>query len=301
MSNSNNTQAQAQAQAQASTAVATKDIMTELTTASVMDRYGYTDSRKFEIETDKDGNKTMLVVAGDDVGVTADTATSEHMNAMDGLARFKNFENLEAIYKAWYSFKVKDLATSLNYKSAGAFIEANIDGLSATTINQYARVGELFLTADDNGNPIFNRSWLKGVKISNLVQSLKIVSDDCEKDIDHFYNEYVKTGKLNIKGSQADLKKALQGLSGSKDSKKDKDKDSGQDSKKIGKIQLTAEGHLKVAVDAVLEKIPADNAKLADKVNKAYNEIINIMISLGMIGTGTGQDKEGQDKEGQDK
>ena len=300
MSNSNN--AQAQAQAQNTAVVATQDIMQELTTASVLDKYGYTDARKFEVETDKEGNKVLTVAIGSDVETIADTATDNHISALEGLNKFKNFENLEAIYKAWYSFSVKDLAKSLNYKSAGAFIEANIEGLSATTINQYARVGELFLKAGADGKPEFNRAWLKGVKISNLVQALKVVTDDCNKDIDKFYNDYVKTDIVPIKASQSDLKKALQKLAGAgKDSKKDKDKDNEQDSKKTSKISLAPEGHLKVAVDAVLEKIPADRAQLADKVNKAYNEIINVMISLGMIGTGAGAEQEQEQEQEQEK
>ena len=288
----------AQAQAQESTAVVKAQESTLLSSIvssndALMERFGYSSSKRY----DSNDSELSIVVVGEDGNellTTVDDVTADEITALNSITSLQDFDSLGTIYKAWYCSQLERIAKSTGYKTVGAMVEKNVKGLSAVTVNQYARVGKLFLMAGEDGQPKFNRVWLNGVSITNLVQSLKAVKA-CGDDIDKFYTDYVKSGKLHIKGKLADLKKELSALDG-KDSKDSKD----SKESKPHIPEIAPETHLKIAVDSILAKIPSDRTKVADSVNKAYNTLINTMISLGMIGNGQdGQDsKDGQD--GQD-
>lgn len=201
--------------------VTTADVATAIT----LDGFGYKSSA---LDTDDDGNLLVHVKNedGDDI-VTAlvgyDTATVKAVQAMTVSADMDKVGKLALCY---YLSKVGKVASDFGFKTVGAFAEAQC-GLSAVTANQYARVGALFIT-DKDGTPAFKRDWLKGVSITNLVQSLSLVKK-CGDDIDKFYADYVKAGKLHLFSTLANVKKELATIGGKagtgKGAKSDSDTD----------------------------------------------------------------------------
>lgn len=263
-----------------------------LMSADVLDRLGYEDSKAYKVETDEQGNKSLTLAVGSDMEMTLDTATVDDINNLDIMSQFQNFDNIEPLYKAWYSFKLKDIHKGTDYKNVGDFLSANIKGLDAKTINKYAKIGELFLTADANGKPIFkDEKRFKGSKISNISQCWRVIETVCECDLDRFYNDYMKTGVLPIKGKQNEVKAGMNRIDKDgnilteEEAKAKSNKGKTTDNKTTTPREniYTPETHLRLAVDAILEKCPADNNKVVDRANKAYGTLLQIMIDLGMV------------------
>lgn len=222
--------------------VTTADVATTIT----LDGFGYKSSA---LDTDGDGNLLIHVKNDDgDEIVTSlvgyDTATVKAVQAMTVSADMDKIGKLALCY---YLSKVGKVASDFGFKSVGAFAEAQC-GLSAVTANQYARVGALFIT-DKDGTPAFRREWLRGVSITNLVQSLALVKK-CGDDIDKFYDDYVKSGKLHLFSTLANVKKELAAIGGkagngkgsrsTADTDTDTDTDSKADSKPATVSPLTA-------------------------------------------------------------
>lgn len=232
-------------QVQSETALATVTTA-DVSTVITLDGFGYKSSA---LDTDNDGN--LLIHVKNDDGdmietslVGYDTATVKAVQAMTVSADMDKIGKLALCY---YLSKVGKVASDFGFKTVGAFAEAQC-GISAVTANQYARVGALFIT-DKDGAPMFKRDWLRGVSITNLVQSLSLVKK-CGDDIDKFYNDYVKTGKLHLFSTLANVKKELatiggkggtgKGAKGDSDSDSDSKTDSKTDSKPEAISPLTA-------------------------------------------------------------
>ena len=262
-----------------------------LMSADVLDRLGYEDSKAYKVDVDENGNKTLTMAVGSDMEMVLDTATKDDINNLDIMAQFQNFDNLEPLYKAWFSYKLKDIHKGTDYKNVGDFLSANIKGLDAKTINKYAKIGELFLKADENGKPAFKEDRFKGAKISNISQCWRIIETVCDNDLNRFYNDYMKTGVLPIKGKQADVKAGMNRIDkdgnilSEEEAKAKSNKGKTADNKTTTPREniYTPETHLRLAVDAILEKCPADMNKVVDKVNKAYGVLLQTMIDLGMV------------------
>ena len=292
-----NKNTQAQAQAQETTTVVTTgkaslDVMTEQAT---LERLGYTDNRKFKID-DLDGEKVLTIAVGSDVEMTVDTATAENIASVDALAKMQNFDGLAPLYKAFYASQLIGMNDSTTYKTLGDMLADCVNGLDPKTVNKYAKIGKAFLKADENGQPVWkDPTRFKGAQISNISQCWRIIETVCKGDLEQFYKTYVKTGILPIKGTQADVKKGMESLDKdgnvmteeqieAKKANKGKGKDKDTVKPNTNKENpYTPETHLRMALDALLAKIPADNNKAQERAKKDYNDMLQMMIDFGLI------------------
>ena len=171
-------------------------------------------------------------------------------DAVNAYAALVDFKNLSDVAKCYYIYKAAPLSVAAGFKSVGAFLAEQF-GIDSSTANNYRLIGELFLTEeevkDEQGNIVYDeqgnattkitwsRPWLDKTPIGNLNQCLSIIrkcKDEAGNiDIDLFFEQYVKTGKLALDAKQKIFKEMCNKVNGA-DSKKTTKQDNKQESNK---------------------------------------------------------------------
>ena len=175
-----------------------------------------------EFTTNDDG-MTAITVRNSDGSLAEkfEKIDDESMNSTKALEKLRLANGVVSLAVCYYASTLDTVAENTGFRSIGDYVSANLDGYKPVTVNQYARVGKYYLEKDSNGDIVFKREWLKGVSITNLVQSLALLKA-CDNDIDKFYNEYIASGKLHLLKPLTKLKEEIQSING-KDSKDSKD------------------------------------------------------------------------------
>lgn len=192
---------------------------------------------------DRGSNGGIMVKLKNDKGDTVEseifTEDTTAYSAVDAVARLQDFKKLEDVAKCYYIHKSAPLAKSAGFKSVGAFLSMQF-GLDSSTCNNYKTIGELFLEEKEldelteNGEHkksiVWKYSWIpENTTVSNLNQCLSIVRK-C-KDVDEFFELYIKTGKLSIGASQATVKEQVNKINGKEPKKQDKKQEQGNSEK----------------------------------------------------------------------
>lgn len=186
----------------------------------------------FETKTFTETEDTITVnVKGDGNTLVnkAKQASLSEKTAVKALAKLETMGKEITVAKCYYLSKLKDFATECNYNSVGAYMSANYTEYKVGTCNQYARVGEAYLTEiiDENGNTFvdYKREWLKGVSPSVLIETLSLLDNDyCHGDIDLFYERYIKTKMINVDLSASKVRKQCDDTGEKPNAKKNKEK-----------------------------------------------------------------------------
>lgn len=206
--------------------------------------FGYTSS-----VLERGANGGMMVKLKNDKGDVVETEVftedTTAFDALDSFARLQDFKKLEDLARCYYIHKSAPLAKSAGFKSVGAFLAMQF-GLDSSTCNNYRTIGELFLEEKDldelteNGEHkksiVWKYDWCKNTTVTNLNQCLSVIRK-C-KDVEEFFEQYIKTGKLYINASLATVKEQLHRLYGKDDKKHDdKKKDEKQSEKPIQSVR----------------------------------------------------------------
>lgn len=263
------------------TTVATTNNASALATSSlasfVPSNFGY---YKKEFTKNDDGMTCMTVKTNEGVLTEKYVAMSkEDMASTEAMNELQLLNGVVNLATCFYASKLKNASEICGFKSVGDYIASNLSKYSPKTCNQYARVGELYLTADFDENTgkwsevKWKRAWLEDVAISNLTQTLSLVKK-CDNDIDKFYDEYIKTGKIHLTASQAKVKEEMSALANS-DSKSDSsEKKAEKESKKP--VTVTPE----TALSIINAHITANAEKLKKADVKAFELTLQAIRSI---------------------
>lgn len=184
--------------------------------ASNLSDYGYNTSK---LERTEEG-ETLLTLKDEEGGdiVVPVKLTEQASASVDGYAALMDFEKLSGLYKAYYVYRMKDVASDNGFKSVGEFCAKNF-GIKAGTANQYYKIAEKCLNCDGD-KPEWKYEWLKGSYISNINQCMSIINQ-CES-MQEFKEKFIDTGKLSLRAVQARFKEQMQALTGKQGKKQEK-------------------------------------------------------------------------------
>ena len=232
-------------------------------------------------EKDKNG-ATSIVLKDAESGGTFEQGIvlkQEEFTALATLRELQNFDTMKRIVVAWKCYELKSFAKNNGFKSVGELVEMNVKGLSALTVNQYARVAELFLELPEGADvPVFRYDWCKGVSITNLVQSLSLIKK-CDNDIDKFYTEYIESDKLHLRSTLATLKGELDTINGkSKSKSKSKSESESESENKVSHPVMS----YATMYASLSEKLLAQEG-CPDAVINALGTIAHYMSEVGLI------------------
>lgn len=230
--------------------------------------------------SEKDGTAVLTCKTADgSIIEKAKPIDSESMASTKALDALNNAGFVLTLATCYNASKLNTIAENCGFKSVGAYAVANIpNSKDATTVNQYARIGELFLKEDENGNVIFNRDWLIGTTPSVLLETLSTIHSDCNDDIDKFYNDFIKSGKvsLDVAGGAKAVREQLKKARGKADSAK---ADSAKaDSAKADKPKQMSPLSALALVNEWVQVINTD--KVTEAWNLIYNDIANAMKTV---------------------
>ena len=206
--------------------------------------FGYTSS-----VLERGANGGIMVKLKNDKGDTVEneifTEDSTAYDALDALARLHDFGKLEKIAQCYYIAKSAPLAKASGFKSVGAFLAMQF-GLDSSTCNNYRTIGELFLEEKDleevnekgehKKQIAWKYDWIpNNTTVTNINQCLSVIRK-C-KDVDEFFNNYIKTGKISLGASLNTVKEQLHKIDGTSEKKSEKKKEEKQGEKPIQSVR----------------------------------------------------------------
>ena len=239
-------------------------------------------------ERNEKGETAIVLVDNENGGTfeAMEKLSDTEFNAFKTLRDLSAFQSMEKVVVAWKCYELKDYAKNNNFKSVGALVESNVKGLSAVTVNQYCRVAEYFLELPEGCEvPVWKYDWLKGVSITNLVQSLALVKKS--GSIEQFYTDYVESGKIHLRASLATLKGDIQSIEGKK-GKKGKTEEGNDENKVEHPVMSYATMYAQL-----IEKLSSYDS-YTDEVRSALNTIGEYMESVGLLKTTEGNENNEQ-------
>lgn len=218
-----------------------------------------------------------------------DTSAYEAVNAY---AALKDFKELSDVAKCYYIYKAAPLSVAAGFKSVGAFLAEQF-GIDSSTANNYRLIGELFLTEeeckDEQGNVVYDeqgnatskivwsRPWLDKTPIGNLNQCLSIVrkckDEDGNIDIDLFFEQYVKTGKLALDAKQKPFKEMCTKITGN-DKKTTKQQEGQKDNKPESPKQTVAAMWATVKETLYAYDLSEQELQLMETASKSIEQIM---------------------------
>lgn len=157
-------------------------------------------------KTNKDGKQEIKEVT------ITEPALVTSMSRVDALLSMKEFSLLGLCFELAEIAKNKE---KLGFRSI-AEIGENLFHLKASTATQYARVGKHFIIRnEDNQKGVSYRicEELEDLNptVTNLVQCLSLVDEKSDEPTKELYDA-ITSGKLNIGGTLANLKKEIKAL-----------------------------------------------------------------------------------------
>ena len=243
--------------------------------------------------TSKDENgATDIVLKDAENGGTFEQALvlkDTEYKALATLRELQGFDTMKRIVVAWKCYELKQFATNNGFKSVGELVEMNVKGLSALTVNQYARVAELFLTLPEGTDvPAFKYEWCRGVSITNLVQCLSLVKKSGSPE--SFYEDYIATDKLHLRATLSTLKGDIDTVNGkSKSKSKSKSENESENENKVAHPVMSY-----ATMFASLSEHILSNNGVPENVLVALSTIGEYLESTGTIKTATATESESE-------